>query len=424
MDVVQRTAKVAIIKPLNCDWDTAGRALRSVRKACIFAANWTVTSLLAQDRKAFTCGYFSPTGEFVLPTKGINRKTKKPKLNIPPLEEVKGENSDYNLLRKRIPHISSNMISTIQRDVRGQYTNHRFDSLINKEKPPTFRSFAIPIHNQRWSIKEEKIQHEDDTYSNYILTVALLSKEAEGFTDNNGKPLTQIKFALHTSKIRGFEKQAFRNLATGIDKKQQLKIHLNERKKKWIVLIPYEREVTGNDLVDGRVMEVFPYGTSCFLKCVYYASPMPWTEDIEYGSVQKYQKWYQNRRAALSSKYRQDTKHGDGPKVAAVGHGRKRAIKNKLPASVKYNNMTRTFNQQRAAHIARLAVIWRCSEVQMANLTKIGKEHLILGDWPYYDLQTCIRNACEAQGVKLVLLDDVVEQLQQEYADKTKKGAA
>ena len=102
-EVVQRTAKVAIIKPLNCDWGTLSRVLHSVKKACIFSANWTVTSLLAQDRKAFTCGKFSSTGDFQFPHKGISKKTKKPKLDIPNIEEEKGkEKMSSGIINKKI----------------------------------------------------------------------------------------------------------------------------------------------------------------------------------------------------------------------------------------------------------------------------------------------------------------------------------
>lgn len=409
MSTVQRTAKIAIVEPLNCDYKTMEKVLRSVQKACLFAANWTITSLVAQDRKAWTCGHFSPEGEFKLPEKSKRKKSKssKTRWDIPAIEDGEGKDSDYQLLRQRCPHISSNITSAVARNARQQYSTHRFDSFLNRSSPPVFKSFPIPIHNQRWRLETEDKGH--------VLTVSLLSKDATGFEDSEGKPLRRIRFLLNTWKNRGFEQKALTAIANGLQKQQELKILRNERKKKWIILIPYVREVVGNDLADGRVMNVSPYETDEFLRCVrYITNAAPWIEPIEYGSVEKYQRWYQRRREELGKKYRQDTKHGEGKKVAAVGRGRKRAIKNKVPAATKYRNMTRTFNQQKAAYIARIALRWRCARVEMVDLTKVDKEHLILGDWPYYELQNCIRNACEAQGIEFVLLEDVVEQLKAE----------
>ncbi len=421
---VQRVAKLQLVLPLNCDWDTAGRALRAVRKACTFAANWEITSLLARDRGAFSCGTFSPEGEFVLPTrKKKNKKDKRGKLDIPKLAEAKGEASDYNLLRKACPFVSSSIVSNVAHHVERKYLQERFEHLILKRNAPYYRSFPIPIHNQRWHLEEQG--------QGFIIVFSLLSTDAQGFSDNDGKPLTQIRFVLDMRGLRGFEKKALEHFASlprtpaGAKERHEISIQLNERSNKWMILIPYRRGINERDLIADRVMEVFPYGKASFLKCVHYAKPIPWTEDIEYTSVEKFHNWYHKHRAEISTKYRQDNRRGK-PKVAAVGRGRRRALKNKEPLAKKYQCMARTFNQQRAAHIVRMALRWRCGQIKMVDMVTVGREHLVLGSWKYYELQQDIRKACEPQGIKLELVPDIIDELQAAFTANVvdKKGNA
>lgn len=436
-NTVQRLAKVEILKPINCSWETAGKVLRSVERACIDAANFIVTTCLARDRDAFASIIFNSEGERILPKAPRGKKDTSTttvddpdqedqplRLNLPAMDVAVGT-QEYHMLRQLFPHVSSNIISCINESVKKKYMQTRTQVILGRRSAEHYRNYSIPIHNQRWRMfKDEK--------GNYTIQLSLLSQDAKGFLDNEGNPLTSLVFALKTSKIRGFEQKAFDKLAalpiaepTGLPKiRKEIKIKNNRLGKKWMVLIPYDREKEERDLIQGRVMQVLPYKQNGLVSCYCEMPAQPFVEDIECSSVIKFHGWFHKYRNEINLKYRQSNK-GKGPKSGSVGHGRQRAMRKSVQLKRSYNNMVECYNRQKASYIVKLAIRWRCAQVSMINLSELDKDSLALKDWRYSDLIKYISDLCEENRITFELVSkDQLDQMQAKLVSVVKNKSS
>lgn len=431
-DVVQRLAKIEIVKPLNCSWKTAGDVLRSVESACINMANLTVTSCLSRDREAFASIIYDTDGKRKMPVKstkkadGNDGEGEVPeiiKLNLPPMDDAENT-EEYHLLRKLYPHVSSNIASVVSQTVKKKYIQTRTQVLTGKRSVECYRNYSIPIHNQRWRMTKTEHLLNNKSVANYTIRCSLLSKEATGFVDNHGEPLAYIDFALRTSKIRGFEQQAFDifaalpiNELTGSERiRKEIKIKFNGRAKKWMALIPYNRKKEDRDLIADRVMLVAPYKKNNIVSC-YCDMPnsRPFVDDIECTSVIKFNTYFMRHRNEINTKYRQGNNAPRRFRGGSVGHGRKRALRKSEQLRISYNNMSECYNRQKASYIVKLAIRWRCGKIHMMNLSELDRSSLALHDWRYADMQKYISDLCEENRIEFKLFSS--EHLQK-FQDK------
>lgn len=381
-----RSLSIEIIKPVNCSWDQAGDALRQVYKATTAGANLAQTLALRADTEAFGSVGWQPAG-FALP------KNDKGKLDLPKFPKVDTE--VYKFLTTRFPFVSTRAMNNVSRDAVARYRRDRLKIMVGSRSAPTYRSF--PISTDMCSIREEG--------DGLILTISLLSKQS-----TLDCPM-RVEFLLSTRKLKGEYRQVLQEIIDGDRDLTTVKLVHLKRKKKWMVHIPYEREAKAVELVSGRSMDVFPPGGGVFLRCEYRArKPKPgelpskddvWFKDIEHESMERSRKAYERRARAMSRKYAQDSSTG------AIGHGRTRAIKHKSDWQEKYQRACKTFNQQRAAFIVKLALQWKCSIIRYVCPDDIPLEGFNLFEsWPWYQLEQCIAQKAEENGIKFVKIDD------------------
>jgi hypothetical protein len=228
-------------------------------------------------------------------------------------------------------------------------------------------------------------------------------------------------------KLKGEYRKVIDEIAHGTRKSSTIKIIHLIRKKKWLFHIPYECEQKKVELKDDRTMLVYPPGNGIFLRCEYKpkTEKIPWREDIESESmkgtrkgydIKRTRKIYETRRIAVSFKYRQDSD------TSAIGHGRKRALKNKIKYEEKYKRACKTFNQQRASHIVKVALRWKCGKIQYVCPDDIpGEGYKFLDSWPWYQLEQCIKNKCDEHGIKFIKNSESkqITEFMQNYIDKT-----
>lgn len=429
METVPRTMMLKLFKPCNTDWKTAGRALRSVHAACINAATWTLSSCLAVDREFFGCGHFDEKGNLILPKKKKGKgKNQEEVLDLPELPEIKGKQSDYNQGRARYPHVASTIISAVGREVRKIYQKHRFKYLIGKRTSNTYRNFSIPIHNQRWKLEKEK----NGKHDNYYITLPLLSLAAEGFLDSEGNPLRSLKFRIAGGwKVDNQYGHYLEKIIKGKIKKQEIKITCDKNKKKWSIGIPYERPIIETDVKKDRVMCVHPPGLDSrgnprFLTCSYFPkNQQPWVANVEFESVKKTHQKYERICKQISRKWKQDNNGKlSKKKPAAVGRGRKRALKSKEDHRQGYKDFMDTFCSQRAAYIIRQAINFKCGTIVMTNMTKdIPEERLVFETFPYFDLQKKIKDKAEENNIDFELtsydkMTDMLDKFQERFDGK------
>lgn len=392
-ETVRRTARFKIVKPVNCSWDAAGKILRAVEKACVNVANATTTYCLSLDYRIYDQVTVKPNG-LVAPL------GKSKKIKLPEFKEPKSPDSLYAKGRIRFPFMSSSITAAVVKESRGSYVKKRFAYLIGKEHPRTYRNYSIPIHDAVWRVTRVK----EGDYWNYHISVPMLSQEAVGF-EEDGQPVTRLIFSVEVNYKMDREKKVLDQIIDGKIKKNQIKI--GQSNGQWTIFIPYDKAIESHpDLDPTRTLEVYPpgpdeNGRARFLNCTYHPSRgQPWTETVEFRSAIKFWNHYDSRAKAISQKYRQDAKFGGINRVGAVGHGRKRALQNKERWQAKYHRVTKTFNQQRAAFIVRCAIKMRCGRIEMVDMTgKFPKDLRVFDNWPYYDLQQCIKNCCESKGI-------------------------
>lgn len=374
-----RSLSVAVIKPLDVSWEQAGRSLRLVQKACVPAANFAQTALLRADADLFGSLKADENGEPALPRKGK-------KLALPPIDKSI-ESSIYEGLRSRFPHVSSRIITFLQQDIRTRYIEKRFDIAIGKASVPSYRRFAFQQDSYRLVETEN---------GDFEINLTLLSKEAKGIG-----AVERVRFLLDTFKFPADSLQVLSEIASGKRKAAAVRVTLIERKNKWIVSFPYEKEKQEFEPVKDRILHVYPPGKGIFLRCAVFVrkparSPTDtWSVPIEFTSAIQYRKSYEKRAKEISAKYRQDSCTG------SRGHGRKRALRAKERYQAAYGRATHTHNQQRAAFIIQQAVRWKCSSVEYTSPPDIPVPgYNLIETWPWYDLEQSIKTKAEEYGIE------------------------
>lgn len=371
-----RSISLEAVKPLNCDWSQAGPALRKAKKAAAAAANMIQTHLLRLD-KAFDKVRYKD-GKI-----SIERKADG-KIDMPKLDNV--DQRLYEEIRKRFPFLSARLINYLVRDVRQRYMAARFEILIGKRSAPTYRQYSLQSDQCSLEMTDDGI----------VLSFALFSKESDLDCPR------RINFLMKSWRLKGQHRSIIESIAKGDRKLKSVRLRFLERKRKWMVSFPYETDGVVFKMVEGRVLEVSPPGNgkilraSCFPKGRNIKNKEDvWFEDLEFDSAIAFRKAYDRRIRNMSRKYRQDSSTG------GKGHGRTRALKNKTAFQDKYKRACRTFNQQRAAHIIKLAVRWRCSSIEFLCPADVKLDgYNLLESWPWYQLEECIRNKAEEHGVE------------------------
>lgn len=406
-----RSLSVEILKPVSpCTWDQLGTALRLVGRACTAGANLAQILLIRADHKAFeTVGYqkekvrdengkVQVKDRVGLPKNKQGKYKRLPALGVAENKALgTAQNESYHYFRQRFPFVNSSIASNVTKNVYEKYKNSRFGVLTGQISVPTYRKF--PITTNMASLAE--------TENEFVLTVPLLT---EASTLDCPK---RVQCILRPN-MRGRDRKVLSEIISGQRPIKTIRIVKSDHKKKWFVQIPFEVKPHQYAPVEGRVLRVFPERGS-FLLCecrTHTPKPgeTPSVTDVrrwrlEYQSIATTRHGIQNRVAAISAKYKQDVD------TAAVGHGRKRAIKNKQRVQSKLKRAQICYNRQWAAAIIKQAVRWQCQSILYTSPAEVekmfpGNGYCLFLDkdgnpsWPWYNLELCIRNKAEECGIK------------------------
>lgn len=369
---MRRVLKLQIIKPVDGDWDRAGRILRKVKRGSECAARLTQSKLLKSD------------DIFELATVVDSTKDGKvvgSQIELPKNLKLDFSDSDLNgFAREKYPWINSRIISYVVRDVRSRYRGLRFSCAIGKKSVPSYRRYSFTTD----SATLKKVG------TSYVLRLGLLSRTAD-------EDFSSMSFIVGGKRLRAHHYQEMDKLCE--QKKVTAQVSQNQ-KKQWFVHLHFDQEAsTHSELMPERTLYVHPFSEKdeSILQCYMEDKPVPRCIEIEFESALQTALTYEKHSKAISRKYRQD--RGGGNR----GHGRNRAIRVKKQRQAKYGMSSTTFNQQRGAFIAKIAVQWKCGNV--CYISPAHAEIKRLSSWPWYQLGQCIANACEREGIKYKELD-------------------
>ena len=388
---VPRCLSLAVIKPINCTWDEAGKVLRIVQASCVGVANATQSLLVGQDIRGFQSTVVNEDGYLSIPKDGK-------KLLLPPIPE-KVETAAYAHATDRFPKLATRGLNYITQEVCKKYKRSRFHVITAQRSAATFRSFPFQTDRCRL-LKQEN--------GDYHLDMTLLSRKEETLPQ-------RITFLLDTFKCK--QADVLKRLAE--QDKVTTRLIYNRRKNKWMAQIFHDLPFKQRELLSDRVLHVYPPGGGKFLKCSYFKNPERkspddvWSVDIEFESALNYINAYESRMKKISMKYAQDSS------TAGVGRGRKRAIKNKSQHQDKYKRACTTFNQQRAAFIVQTAIRWQCAKIEFLCPKDVPRLNLI-DQWPWYQLEQCIANKAKENKIEFEKVGSPEEYLKklEETAEK------
>ena len=371
---MKRTIRLDIVKPISCSWDEAGSTLRNASATSVAIANFVQSRLIAADEALFSSVNVE-NGRVTVP-----RKPDSKKIALPLLED-KIDKRLYDDARAKFPNLSARAVNYIVRQVLKAYKQKRFKIVIGQESSRSYRKYPFINDQVSFSANED-----GDT----IVSIGFYSQAAE--TESPSR----VKFMLATSRLRGQYKDAVESLTGKVTKPPAIRVMYDNRKKKWYINVPISLPERNLGLNPNKTMYVLPPGKYKILACVYYARiPVQsktdrWVEYLEFEHAIPLLNRYHRLSKGISTQYRQSSSGG------SLGHGRKRAIAAKEQKYNKYRRACRTCNQQRAAHIVKIAHRWNCGKIVYFSPVDVDIEGFnLLSSWPWYELEECIKNKCE-----------------------------
>jgi len=306
----------------------------------------------------------------------------------------------YPRIRAAYPMLESTITSGICQIARKTYRSHRVEILLGKRRTPEWRKdHPIPIHGQRWKLT----WNGDD----FIMRCQLWSKDA------NKSPFEAVVLS---RRLPEEYRKVLDDLASGKIKQPRILIHLGRSRKrtKWFIDVPYDVPDVDVSLSDDRTLFVRrPNDGNGFLRCVLeQAQRAPRIEELEWTSALRAKKQIAIRRNGIAAKYRSDADCG-----GRHGHGRARVLRTSHRMSRRSMDQQRDYNYKRARHIVDTAVRWKCTRIDLENLSLVPKpETLVLGHWNYFQLNERVKLLCEQHGIECRLVKPV-EVLEKELED-------
>lgn len=258
--------------------------------------------------------------------------------------------------------------------------------LNGEESLSTFKkSIPIIIHNKAYTIKQEV----DGTYSTEIGLFNLPTQ----------KELGVKRFKFRFIKPDDSRKVILNRIISGEYKIGAGQITYNERKKKWMYIIPYSfelfkvvdsKKILGVDLgiVNIATISIYNLDTKEYEKLSWKERMLEGRELIHYR--QKIEA--RRKELSISKKWASDNK---------VGHGYQQRAKDFNEIADKYARFRETYNHKISRYIVDMAVKYGCGIIQMENLSGFPQhqKNTLLANWAYYDLQSKIEYKAKEKGI-------------------------
>lgn len=357
MTVNIKVMRYEIACPVDCTWADFGKTLSDIQYAVWVTSNRAVQ--MAWDFQQFSFGYRKRFGELLkFEALGTGNKWQ--------------STDAYAEMTAQFPDVGTKIIDSAVQDAVARFKAMSKDILNGTKSIPSFkRDIPIPIAAQSIRVRKEG--------ANRIVRLSLLSRES-------GKPTyVDVKVRAKGSAVAIFDRLVDGTYALGGSKIQRIK-------SKWYVLLTYKHEVSAvPDLSPHNVMGV-DLGVNIAAALAFNNSRDRYF--IDGGEIRAFRARVEARRNAL---LRQGKYCGDG----RIGHGTATHLHPIEKLRSKAANFRNTTNHRYAKFIVDKAVKHGCETIQMEDLTGVSKRDAFLQTWPYYDLQTKIKQKAAERGVKV-----------------------
>ena len=293
--------------------------------------------------------------------------------------------------------ISANVTDAISQYVAKRYSNDKKQGLLkgNTTLSEFKRDIPVILRNRGYKVIS----------TNKGLGVELRLFSADKQKELGLKRGTGIKVVF--PKLDNSAKAVLKRIITEEYKQGSLQLTYNKRKKKWLCLISYTFESKqAANLDKGRILGVDLGITNVATLSVYDNDKeqyidMYWKERVIEGKelIHYRQKLEQRRRdLSIASKWASDNR---------TGHGYKNRMLSANKVGDKYNRFKDTFNHKVSRYIVDLAVKYKCSRIQLEDLSGFNEYQTesLLKNWCYYDLQNKIKYKAKENGIEVILVN-------------------
>lgn len=375
------TVKIQIIKPIEDEWETFGKALRDVQYQ-----SWKLANLAIQmfwDFNNVNYSYKERYGEY------LNLKEK-------PLPNGKNgykriEGDILNVHKQHINKINGDGKDALIKMVSDKWKSDFKEILKGERSIPYFKkNIPIELHNKQFkNYKGEILMYKEK--DQYLTEISLISRE---FAKQLGKEKTSFKVLLAVND--NYQKAIVDRIITGEYKLGMSKILYDKRKKKWFLSLAYTSKPKKKSLNKDRIMGI-DLGINIPIMLAINDNADYQCEVGNTGEIDGFRKQIELRRKKL---LQQSKWAGEG----RCGHGVKTKIKPIDKLSKTIENFKNTKNHAYSKCVVNEALKNECGTIQMENLKGISQKYRFLKDWTYFDLQEKIKYKAEEHGIHVVLI--------------------
>ena len=292
--------------------------------------------------------------------------------------------------------MGSNIYSAISNWVFHTYTKHRWKILLCWERLPFISSLHFRVRNNCLKLR---LHPENENWFQI------------GFTPYPGDDFLWLNIRTprptKDPASRGdYTFQWLRDCVNGTGKMSQAVFfqRTHRGRKEWRVSLmrpQYEGEHEQVDPIADRWLvmdwpesQADPDGRPALLSgTVSFENGRPWTFYVRCDDLQPIKRRYEQNRRSMGEHYH----WSEG---GSHGHGRNRAIRGRDRLAEGWNYAQDNACKQMAAGIVREAVKMRCSGVKWKKLNGRDPQTLLLGSFPYYELQKTVEQKSQRHGLK------------------------
>lgn len=293
------------------------------------------------------------------------------------------QNYVYRLLTKEFYKNSTGNISTIIQFVGKRYKRYYPDYLSGKRSIESYKS-SFPIYLCKNNIRVFK---EDGKY--YIKPGLISALYKSELSIHSGSVIFELGFGKSSSY-----KTLLDNIINQLFSLTSSKIIF--LKKKIIIQLGYN--TNSNIILDNSSCRVMGIDIGVAKPFVYAFNDITDFNFVDGNEIKNFQKQMLSRRQSLG---RQTKNCAD----SKIGHGIHKRIEGIEKLGQKESNFRNRINHQYSRMIVDAAIKYKCTTIQIEDLSGISSENKFLKSWPYYDLQSKIEYKAKECGIDVVKIN-------------------
>ena len=365
-----KVMKYQIIKPIDIEWELAGKVFNELQYQSWKLANKTIQ--LFWDFEKLSYSYKQRFGEY------LNIKDLPNKYN-----SVKGD--IRNQLKNQFINLPSDTLDSVLGEVESKWCQHKSKIFKGEEEMINFKK-GFPIN---LSSKQIKIIKNDD--NTYIFRLSLLSRAYKSELELKKSQIDFLVIAHDNTQKVILERILNNDYKIGVSKIFKIK----KGKTKWFINLTYSFEQDNQINLDKNNIMGIDLGVCNPAYMAFNNSHNRY--HIGGSEVIEFRRRVERRRNEL---LKQGKYCGEG----RIGHGRTTRIKPIEKSRGRVENFKNTTNHKYSKYIIDTALKNNCGTIQMEDLTGIAggeRKATFLGMWSYYDLQTKIEYKAKELGIEI-----------------------